>query len=267
MQPDIGTAIRIWRRRRRLSQLDLALNAGVSQRHLSFIESNRASPSRSMVLRLAEQLDLPMRQQNELLLAAGFAPEFSETPLSAEKSSQQRETLELLLAAHSPFPAFVLDRHWSIVAANPEANLFVNLAREPQSFTQPLNALRLALHPDGLASRIENLAELRHHLLQRLQRQVRASADLELERLLAEANQWPSAAPKHNGSAVTSDLVVPIVLNTPIGWLRFYSTVTVFGAPQDVILSELALEAFYPADGETRARLTEIQKAVTPVAR
>ncbi|MDB5372585.1 MAG: transcriptional regulator [Belnapia sp.] len=258
----IGALLRAWRQRRRRSQLDLALDAEISQRHLSFLESGRAAPSRSMVLRLAEQLEVPLRERNALLLAAGFAPPYAERPLDDPAMTPARAAVELILGAQLPHPALAVDRHWRLVAANAAvAPLLEGVAAA--LLAPPVNVMRLALHPRGLAPRIANLAEWRAHLLERLRRQVATSADPVLAALLAElaAIEPPPGASFQAGPHLPGGILVPLELETAVGRLSLISTTTVFGTPAEVTLSELAIEAFYPADAATAARL---QRLVSP---
>jgi transcriptional regulator with XRE-family HTH domain len=263
--PPVGALLREWRQRRRRSQLDLALDAEVSTRHLSYVESGRASPSREMVLRLAEQLEVPLRARNTLLLAAGYAPAYREAPLADPAMAGARQALEMILAAQVPNPALAVDRHWHIVAANAAvAPLLADIA-DPTLLTPPVNAMRLGLHPGGLAPRIANFAEWRAHLLERLRRQMEASADPGLAALLAELQALPfppeAAPPNPAPSApalVPGGVVVPLVLDSHVGRLTLLSTITVFGNAAEVTLSELAIEAFYPADAETAERLRRL---------
>jgi transcriptional regulator with XRE-family HTH domain len=247
-----GSHLREWRQRRRLSQLDLALNAEISARHLSFIETGRARPSRDMVLRLAEQLDVPLRDRNVLLAAAGFAPAFGQRSLDEPALQNARQAVDLVLMGHEPFPALAIDRHWSMVKANAAVDpLLAGVSDE--LLKPPVNVLRLSLHPDGLAPRIANLSEWRSHLLERLRRQVEATADQFLSDLLKELKGYP--APRSGGAvrlpADFGGVLVPLRLVSEAGVLSFFSTTTVFGTPLEVTLAELALEAFFPADERT----------------
>jgi len=248
----IGDLLRDWRQRRRISQLALALDAEISTRHLSFVETGRATPSRAMVLRLAEQLDVPLRERNTLLHAAGFAPVFAERPFDDPALGAAREAVERVLAAHEPLPALAVDRHWHMLSANAAvAPLLAGAAAK--LLTPPVNVLRLSLHPDGLAPRIANLAEWRAHLLARLRRQIAASGDAVLAALLEELGGYPAPAAAVEEVPVT--VAVPLRLAVPGGVLAFLSTTTVFGTPLDITLSELAVEAFFPADAATAAAL------------
>jgi transcriptional regulator with XRE-family HTH domain len=247
----VGGLIRQWRQRRRLSQLDLACDAGISTRHLSFVETGRAQPSRDMLLHLSEQLDVPVRERNVLLVAAGYAPVFPERPLEDPALAAARAAVDLVLERQKPYPAFAVDRHWRIVASNsalPE--LYDDVAAE--LLKRPVNAMRLSLHPRGLAPRILNLGEWRAHLLFRLRRQVELTADAALIDLLREVSNYPvpSGKPVHV-AGLEHEIVVPFRIKTTEGALSFFSMTTVFGTPVDVMLSELALELFFPADDDT----------------
>ena len=248
-----GEQLRSWRRHRRLSQLDLALDAEISTRHLSFLETGRAAPSRDMVLRLAEQLDLPLRERNAMLNAAGFAPLFRERPLDDDAMVPARRAVELVLKGHEPYPAVVVDRHWNLVMANDAvAPLLAGAA--PALLAPPCNVLKLSLHPDGLAPHIVNLGQWRAHLLERLRRQIAATADPQLADLLAELQAYPAPADAEPEDAFAS-VAVPLKLALNGAVLSLFSTATVFGAPSDLTLAELALEAFFPMDEATAATL------------
>ena len=253
----VGDHLREWRRRRRMSQLDLACEAEISTRHLSFVETGRATPSREMILHLAEQLQIPMRERNVLLVAAGYAPVFPERDLASPELTAVREAIDILLEGHKPYPAFALDRRWNIVGSNgalPE--LFEGV--DPALLERPVNAMRLSLHPKGLAPRIVNLAEWRAHLLARLRRQIDLTADPALIDLLAEMQGYGHApgvalGPPRAATHAPSEMVIPLRLKIAAGVVSFFSTTMVFGTPVEVTLSELALESFFPADAETRA--------------
>jgi transcriptional regulator with XRE-family HTH domain len=239
-----------------MTQLDLALEAEISTRHLSFIETGRAQPSRAMLFRLAEQLQLPLRERNALLVAGGFAPAFPERPLADPALRAPRAAIELLLEAHEPYPALAIDRHWTLVAANGAVTRLLQ-GVAPSLLEPPVNVLRLSLHPEGLGPRIANRAEWRAHLLMRLRRQVTTSGDPVLADLLREltALAAPHDDGRENGGADYADVIVPFKLITPAGVLSFISTTTVFGTPLDITLSELAIESFFPADAATADRL------------
>ena len=250
-----GHRLRGWRGRRRMSQMELALDAEISTRHLSFLETGRSRPSRAMVLALAERLDLPLRERNVMLVAAGFAPLSPERPLGDPSLDAARRAVGLLLAAHEPFPALALDRHWTMVAHNAAVPPLLE-GVDAALLRPPVNVLRLSLHPDGLAPRIANLPEWRHHLLERLRRQVELSADPVLGALEAELAGY--AAPVSDRPVprdALGGIAVPFRLVIGGRILSFLSTTTVFGTPLDVTLSELALETFLPADPETLAAL------------
>lgn len=254
-QRHIGEHLRDWRQRRHLSQLNLACEAEISARHLSFVETGRSQPSREMILHLAEQLQIPMRERNVLLVAAGYAPIFPERPLSDPALASAREAIEIVLEGHKPYPAFALDRHWNVVASNGALPaLYEGVAQHLRS--PPVNAMRLSLHPQGVAPRIENLAEWRAHLLHRLRQQVDLTADPILVELQRELLSYP--APPASSAPQSNDVVVPFRVRTSLGLLSFFSTTMVFGTPIDITLSELALEAFFPADSETAAIVRNI---------
>ena len=249
--PAFGSLMRDWRQRRRLSQLDLAIEADVSARHVSFIETGRSTPSRAMVLRLATVLDVPLREQNQLLLAAGLAPVYGERSLDDPDMAAVREGVERVLGAYNPYPCVVVDRSWQIVSANAGAAVLMD-GVAPSLLERP-NALRMALHPQGLAPRIRNLSQWRHHLIERLRREVAVSGSTELLALLTEIESYPG------GSEETRDLggvAVPLELYTSQGkLLTFLSTVTTFGTAMDLTAAELSIEAFLPADETTAAAL------------
>jgi transcriptional regulator with XRE-family HTH domain len=254
-----GDLIRDWRLRRRLSQLDLACEADISTRHLSFVETGRATPSREMVMHLAEVLDVPLRDRNAMLVAAGFAPVFSERSLDDPALQPARDAIQLVLRGHEPFPALAVDRHWTLVSANRAlAPLLEGVS--PTLLAPPANVLRIALHPEGVAPRIANLAECREHLLGRLRRQVANTGDHTLHALLIELSAYPDTnglAPRAQPARDYAGVVVPLEIVTTAGMLAFFGTVTVFGTPLDVTLSELAVEAFFPADAATAEALRQ----------
>lgn len=250
----IGDHLREWRQRRRLSQLDLALEAEISTKHLSFLETGRAQPSRDMVLHLADRLDVPLRERNVLLVSAGFAPVFPQRPLGDPALQPARKAVDLVLKGHEPYPALAIDRHWTLIAHN--AAMPPLLASADAALLQPpVNVLRLSLHPKGLAPRIANLGEWRAHLLARLRQQIDMTADGELMRLLDELSAYPAPSGTKAPRATVSDdyagVVVPLRFMTDAGTLSLFSTTTIFGTPVDVTLSELAIESFFPADAAT----------------
>jgi transcriptional regulator with XRE-family HTH domain len=243
-----GALLRDWRRRRHLSQLDLALEAGVSARHLSFLETGRSKPSREMVLHLSEQLEVPLRDRNRLLLAAGYAPAFEERPIDAPEMAPVREALDKILTGHEPYPALVVDRWWNLAAANRSVALFT--AQVPAHLMEPpVNVLRASLHPDGMASRILNYGEWRAHLLDRLHRQVALTADPRLAELYDELSAFPGeTAEVHNPGG---EIAVPLRYDVGGRELAFFSTIATFGTAVDITLAELSIEAFFPADEAT----------------
>jgi len=251
----VGVLLRDWRQRRRLSQMELALEAGVSTRHLSFVETGRARPSADMVLHLADQLQVPLRERNDLLLAAGYAPRFAARTLDDPELSPVREALGHVLAGHEPFPALAVNRQWELVASNAALTPLLDGVAD-ELLAPPVNVLRVALHPQGMAPRILNLAQWRGHLLARLAREIRLTGDDRLAALHQELRGYPGppgseAEPVLDATAI----MVALHLSSPDGPLRFFSTVTTFGTPVDVTVSELSVEAFFPADAGTAARL------------
>jgi transcriptional regulator with XRE-family HTH domain len=251
-QLPFGVLLRRWRQRRRMTQMDLAAAASTSTRHLSYLETGRAQPSREMAMRLAECLGVPLRERNSLLLGAGFAPAFQERSLA--ELSAARQAIEQILEAHKPYPAFAVDRHWNIVLSNRAIpRLYVDVS--PELMRPPVNAVRLTLHPQGLAPRIVNLAEWRRHVIAELRQQIDARADPGIQALLAEIMAYPppagsTAAEREEGA---ERYATPLQIATEAGVVSFLSTTTIFGTPTDVTLSELALEMLFPADAMTVA--------------
>jgi transcriptional regulator with XRE-family HTH domain len=280
----VGPLLRGWRERRRLSQLELAVEAGVSARHVSFVENGRARPSPEMVLHLAERLDVPLRERNQLLLSAGYAPVYGQRTLDDAGMEPVRDAIELVLAGHEPYPALVVDQHWTMVAANRGVAVITD-GVAPELLEPPVNVLRVALHPDGLAPRIVNLTQWRTHLLERLDRQIAATSDPVLVKLRDELTGLPvpasdgsegakshvrdvrgvhlgSTAANGNGNGarkpatttgaqLASDIVVSLRLRVGDAELAFFSTIATFGTAVDVTISELAIESFFPADRAT----------------
>ena len=251
-----GERLRHWRQRRRLSQLDLAHVAEVSTRHLSYVETGRASPSRDMVLRLVDRLEVPLRERNALLEAAGFAPMYRERPLEAPDMAPARAAVQRILECHEPWPALAMDRHWNLVMANRMVAPLMAGA-SPELLQGRINVLRLSLHPEGLAPRIANLRQWREHLFERLRQQIHATDDETLAALLAELKGYPES---FGGEAVSlpgehHGVLMPFQFDTGHGVLNLVSTTTVFGSPVDITLQELALETFFPADEDTAERL------------
>src|SRR6187399_2076384 len=251
----IGGHLREWRQRRHLSQLDLAGDAEISARHLSFVETGRAAPSREMVLKLAERLQVPLRERNVLLVAAGYAPAFPQRSLDDPALKSARAAIDLVLRAHEPNPALAYDRHWNLVAAN---RMVTPLLKDipARLLGQPFNILRLAFHPEGLAPRTVNLAEWSSHLLERLHRQCEAMADPELIKLYQELKAYPM--PARSGPLSSDNVAIPFKLRLNGDVLSFISTTMVFGTPVDITLQELALETFFPADDLTAQRMRQM---------
>jgi transcriptional regulator with XRE-family HTH domain len=247
----VGQLLREWRERRRLSQLDLAIQTDISARHLSFVETGRSRPSSDMILRLTEELDVPLRERNRLLLAGGYAPIYPERPLDSPQMSAVLAAVRRVLAGHDPYPAVLVDRRWNLLEANAAVPLLIeNVAAELR--TEPLNVLRISLHPEGMAPQIVNLGEWRGHVLGRLRRQAAVTADPELIELYRELTSYPCDDPvpevEMPGPAT---VMVPLRFRVKGLVLSFLSTTAVFGTPLDITLAEMAIESFYPADSET----------------
>ena len=264
----IGDRLRAWRERRRLSQMEVSLRAEVSARHLSFVETGRARPGRELILRLAEELQIPLRDRNALLVSAGFAPVFQQRPFSDRSFDSVRAILELALETHKPFPAYVIDRHWTVVASNsaiPE--MYEGVA--PELLRPPINVIRLMLDPRGMASRIVNFTAWRVHLLAQLRRQLSLTADPVLERLLREALAYPGGSADDgrsadDGHAAVDGPAMPLEVATRFGRLSFMGATTVFGTPADVTLEEIALEVLYPADAFTEKTVRALAASSAP---
>jgi len=248
----IGEHLRQWRQRRHLSQLDLAGDAEISARHLSFVETGRAAPSREVVLKLAERLNVPLRERNVLLVAAGFAPAFPQRSLDDPALKSARAAIDLVLRAHEPNPALAYDRHWNLVSAN--RMVMPLLTGVPQRLLgQPVNILRLAFHPEALAGRTVNVGEWCGHLLERLHRQCETTADPELIRLYHELKAYP--IPARSAPLPPDNVAIPFKLRFGPDVLSFMSATMIFGTPVDITLSELAIETFFPADEFTAERM------------
>ena len=251
-RPGFGALLRQWRQRRRVSQLDLALAADVSARHVSFLETGRSRPSREMVLRLAERLEVPLRDRNPLLLAAGFAPSYPRRAFEDPALAPVRDAVGAILAGYQPYPALAVDRGWNLVAANAGIAALTTPAA-PALLAPPVNVLRLSLHPDGMAPRILNLAQWRHHVLGRLAREAAAGADDALAGLHRELSGYPGGS-EADGS--DQSVAIPLRLLVDGRELSFLSTVTTFGTALDITAAELSIEAFLPADRPTADALT-----------
>jgi transcriptional regulator with XRE-family HTH domain len=256
--PRVGALLREWRRRRHLSQLELALEAGVSTRHLSFVETGRSRPSAEMVLHLAEQLEVPLRDRNGLLLAAGYAPVYGQRGLEDPAMGPAREAIETILRGHEPLPAMVVDRHWGLVSGNASVWLLAE-GVAPELLEPPINVMRLTLHPGGLAPRILNLAQLRAHLLDQVGRQAALSGDPALATLHAELEGYPGGddgAARWTGPEY--DIAIPMRLRRGEETLSFISTIATFGTAVDVTLAELSIETLFPADAATAAAVRRL---------
>lgn len=260
----VGELLRDWRQRRRLTQFDLAEMAQISTRHVSFIETGRSLPSRAMLLRLADRLDVPLRERNQLMTAAGLAPMYAERPLDHPAMREAFAAVELVLYAHEPHPALAVDRHWNLIAHN--RALAPLLAGVPDFLMMPpANVLRVSLHPEGMAPRIVNLGLWRAHILHRLQHQIDTSGDPVLIALYAELAAYP--APEDFDPAEltgSAHVAVPCRMRTELGELSFISTTTVFGTPMDVTLAELAIESFFPADAATTQAMRAFGASLGP---
>lgn len=261
----VGVLLRQWRQRRRRSQLDVSLAAEMSARHLSCLETGRARPSREMVGRLCDELEVPLRERNAVYLAAGFAPVHRERTYDGLGAA--RAAVEAVLAGHGPNPALAVNVRWEMVAANGAARLFLS-SLPAELAGPPLNVLRATLHPDGLAGRIRNLAEWRAHLLRRVGRQVERTAAPGLAELLAELSAYPvpRAARSAAAAADPNDLAVPLRLASDFGDLSLFYVTSVFGSPRDVTLDEIAIETFFPADAATAALLRKATAASAQAA-
>jgi transcriptional regulator with XRE-family HTH domain len=258
----IGELLRRWRQHRRVSQLELALQAEVSARHISFLETGRSLPSREMVIRLADHLGIPLRERNSLLMAAGFAPVYPVTSLEDPAMGVIRSAIELVLEGHEPNPAIAIDRYWTLVTANRSIDILLK-GVAPELLEPPVNVLRLSLHPDGLASRIINLDQWRSHVFRQLRNYIDISADPVLAELYEELHSYPGGdnarrIDQRPRELAVDDLVIPLRFRSEAGELSFFSTTTVFGTANDVTLAELAIESFFPADAATADILRRI---------
>ncbi|MFE9401206.1 helix-turn-helix domain-containing protein [Streptomyces sp. NPDC006530] len=261
LETRVGPMLRGWREQRRLSQLELALRADSSARHISFIETGRSRPSEEMVLRLAEHLDVPVRERNALLLAAGYAPHYAQTPLDDPAMNSLREQMERLLRAYEPYPALMVDATYTVLAANRGIEMLLD-GVAGHLLTPPVNAMRLTLHPEGLAPRIRNLAQWRGHLLEQMERQIALLRNAGLRALYEEVAAHPvpsgSQAPQTTGAPQAPPLALPLRIEVAGTVLSFISTIATFNTPMDVTVSELAIETFLPADAETATYLQSL---------
>lgn len=244
----VGSLLRDWRTRRHLSQLDLALDAGISARHLSFVETGRSNASSELLLKLADQLQMPLRDRNRLLLAAGYAPRFQQREMEAPELKPVRDAIGHVLDGHEPYPALAVDRHWNLIASNAALGLLLEDVA-PELLQPPVNCMRLALHPQGLAPRIRNLAQWRGHLLARLHREIALHGDPRVEELLQEVSAYPG--PPVDLAAEAGAIMVALELESSLGLLRLFGTVATFGTAVDITVAELSVEAFFPADAAT----------------
>jgi len=263
----VGPLLRDWRVRRRRSQLDLSLDVGVSARHLSFVETGRSRPSPELVLAVADELDVPLRERNALLLAAGYAPRYTETSLDADEMARVRAALQRMLDGHDPYPGVVIDRLWNVVLANRAAALLTAGVPAPL-LGPPLNVFRVCLHPEGLAARTRNFPEWSAYLLGQLHRLTVLTADAELRALTDEIATYPNLPPARDWRHATPDepqLLVPVRVDAGDAELSMFTTLTTFGTPQDITLAELAVELFYPADDASEAMLRAAARNASPV--
>jgi transcriptional regulator with XRE-family HTH domain len=262
-RPPIGSLLRQWREKRRRTQLDLALDAGVSPRHLSFVETGRSAPSAEMVLLLAECLDVPIRECNHLLLAAGYAPAFPERSLGDPELTEVGEALDVILSGQEPCPAVVVDRRWNLVAAN-GAMAALSATVDPVLLEPPANVMRIGLHPDGLMKQLLNPGDVQAHFIGRLERQAALTGDLELVALLEEVAAYPRHEPEHDPAsiALTGEILAPLFhMRVPGGnELRLFATVATFGTAAEVTTSELSIELTFPADAATAAALEKLPR-------
>ncbi len=259
--PRVGDLIKDWRTRRRMSQLDLALEAGISQRHLSFVESGRSAPSRDMVEMLCEHLDLPLRERNVVLLTAGYAPAYTERKLNDPSMAAARGAVELVLKGYEPNPALAVDRWWNLVMANAALAPLLGLVEDNSLLDGTPNVLRLSLHPGGLAKNIVNLGFWKAHVLWRLGQQIHATQDAKLMALEKELSAYPAPPASRRERTEADAIALNLELNVGGNILSFITTTTIFGTPADVTLAELAVEAFFPANPETAAMLKAMAAA------
>jgi transcriptional regulator with XRE-family HTH domain len=246
-----GELLRGWRHHRRLSQLDLAIAADVSARHVSLVETGKSNPSPAMVLRLAEHLDVPLRERNRLLLAAGFAPRYPERPLGGDALPAARDAVARVLSAHEPYPALVFDRRWNILMTNRAIEPFFATVH-PDLLRPPVNLIRLGLDPRGFAPLVVNLADVRAVFRSRILRQLAKAPDPELTALYEEL----LAPDDPSGTSIDADVVIPMIIRIGGREVRLFSTITTFGTPMDITLDEIAIESYYPADAESAAYFT-----------
>jgi transcriptional regulator with XRE-family HTH domain len=256
----VGELLRDWRERRRLSQLELSIQADISTRHLSFVETGRSKPTPEMILRLTEQLEVPLRERNELLLAGGYAPRYPQHGLDAPELESVRAALRQVLTGHEPYPALVINRWWDLLDANSAvAALTVDVAAH--LLEAPVNVLRLSLHPQGMAPRIVNLAQWRAHLLQQVRRRAEHTGDARLADLHAELSEYPGGT---DAELPPTSAVLPLRLQRGADELSFFSIAASVETAADVTVEELVIESFYPADATTRAAFVAPRGTATP---
>ncbi|MEV4128097.1 helix-turn-helix transcriptional regulator [Nocardia sp. NPDC049707] len=253
-QQTVGGLIREWRMHHHLSQEELALRSELSQRHLSFLENGRSQPSRRTIVRLATALDLPLRHRNDLLLAAGYAPMYAERTIDDPQLASIRETLELILNGHEPYPAFVINRNYDVIAANRSVEVFVE-DLPPHLLSPRLNVVRACLHPEGLAPRLLNFETVHANLLARLHRDLAATGSTSARELIAEISQYPGPDPSHDPLSGPLDIATSLRLRTSRGELAFHATIATFSTAFDITVAEFAIESFFPADAATAAAL------------
>jgi transcriptional regulator with XRE-family HTH domain len=261
-RPGVGHLLRDWRQRRRLSQLELASESGVSTRHVSFVETGRSKPSRELVLHLAEHLEVPLRERNALLLAAGYAPAFPAADITGPELAPVRSALEQLIERHEPSPAVVVDRHWNLIFGNAAIGVFLELI-DPSLLTPPANTIRATLHPQGLASHLLNFDQYATHLVQRLRRQLLVTGDAGTRALLEEVSSYPGVPDATAHALGVDDLVLPLRMRSRHGELAFFTTIATLGTATDVTLEELSIELFYPLDDHTRDVLAGLADSAT----
>lgn len=257
---EVGGLLRDWRARRRFSQFDLALDVGVSPRHLSFIETGRSRPSVEMIDALADRLEMPLRERNRLLMAAGFAPRYPERSLDAPALEQAKASVQRMLDLHDPYPGVALDRYWNVLLSNAAAsNLLSSLPDE--LLKPPVNIFRVSLHPHGLAALTENFAEWGSYLVRTLRRNLLHHPGTELEGLEKEVLSYSTVKQLPQQFLPEPACLIPCVLRLPVGLVSMFTTLTTFGTPQDVLLEELSVELFYPADKQSEALLRSISRS------
>jgi len=255
MARPVGQLLREWRERRRLSQLELACQADVSTRHLSFVETGRSRPTPEMIVKLTEQLEVPLRERNQLLLAGGYAPRYPEHRLDAPELTRVREALRLVLAVHEPRPALVINRWWELLDANAAVNV-ITAGCAPELLAPPVNVLRMSLHPDGMAPRIGNLAQWRGHLLEQVRRRAEYTGDTRLQELHDELLSYPGG---YDTSLPASNVVLPLRLMVDGAELAFFAISATVETAADVTVDELRVETFYPADTATAEHLRAVR--------